>query len=1362
MQKEIEIKREFFLQKVKQGSSNMADFRAKFEKLNNSNYSNWKYKMELLLKKEGLWSTINKTAPSAPAANATAEITAAYEKNLEKWERNNEEAISTIGLSVEDSQIVHIRNEATALGVWTKLKSYHEKDSLDNKIYLMRKICMSKMTEGGDAPAHINAMIELFTKLQDISETDALSEGWQVTLLLTSLPESYGTLVTMMNTITSEERTLASVQQKIICEYDRRLHQSGGVKAEQVMRAVDNGIACFFCKNNGHMKRDCAEYKKWKAKQAGKGKDKVNSAQQEDRQNDFLFNIGSGEFGWLLDSGATRHVVNNKSFFTTLDESYKSVIEVASGEKVCVSGIGSGKLRFLSNNGTVNQALVRDVLFAPKMKGNILSVSKLTDNGFDVVFKRSVCEIGRNGKQIAIADRRGNLYELRVPSKVNAVTHGHSDNCIHTLHRVFGHRDPDAIRKMASKQFIEGMKIVECGIKETCETCVKAKMTRMPFPKESSSKTDEILDLIHTDVCGPMQTATPGGKRYIITIIDDYSRFTVIKLLSHKSEAESAIRQFVEFTKTKFGRKPKLMRSDRGGEYTGNQLKEYLSNEGIQTQLTAPYTPQQNGVAERKNRSIMEMARCMLTDAGLPKTFWGEAVSMAVYVQNRTITRATEAIPFEQWNGTKVSLDDFRTFGCKCFVHVPTEKRKKLDQTAIQMIFFGYDDQTKGYRCYNPDTNGVTISRDVKFSNGFQSSGRVVKTDDGCQVNKQDPVERPGTINIDLTSSRKCREETQAAIQEEIDEDIEPEDEHEEIGEDITIQEENGGNGENHGEGEEEDFELADGMNQDDIFETPLNRISTRATKGRRPRRLIEEISVVTDVEEPRSYNEAISCGKKDEWIGAMRDEMNSLNRNGTWELTDLPGDRKAIGCKWVFKVKTNADGGVQRYKARLVAQGYSQKFGTDYNDIFAPVVRQATFRTLLAVAAKDELLVEHLDAKTAFLNGSLTETIFMKQPPGFIEGDSSRVCLLRKSIYGLKQAARAWNEAIHNVLANEEFTQSKVDQCLYSKQIDGDWCYILIYVDDVIVACKSVKQSTEIENILSSKFEMQNLGNVKQYLGIEITRNADGIFELCQAKYIDQIVSSFGLKDAKGVNTPLDVGYYASSSAFSTKLLDNSDYQKLIGCLLYISVNTRPDIAASVSILAQCVSGPSSNDWNQLKRVARYLKATSKMKLTLGRVDAAIGELVGYADANWAEDRSSRKSNSGYAFFYNNGLIDWSCRKQNCVSLSSTEAEFVSLSDACQEAAWLQRLLLDFHQRVNLPITIFEDNQSCLKIAKDERFSNRTKHIDTKYHFVKDYIQRKLVKCEYCPTDEMIADLFTKPLAKPKHDKFRSLCNLK
>lgn len=358
-----------------------------------------------------------------------------------------------------------------------------------------------------------------------------------------------------------------------------------------------------------------------------------------------------------------------------------------------------------------------------------------------------------------------------------------------------------------------------------------------------------------------------------------------------------------------------------------------------------------------------------------------------------------------------------------------------------------------------------------------------------------------------------------------------------------------------------------------------------------------------------------------------------------------------------------------------------------------------------------------------------------------------------------MKQAARVWNDAIHVVLIAENFVQSKVDQCLYVKKFDDGWCYVLIYVDDIIVASKSSAQIKCVQNVLDKKFKLENLGPIKQYLNIEVTRDKDGNYELCQSNYIHRIASMFGLHDAKPVNTPVEVNYGKIGS--TDQLIDNKKYQKLIGCLLYVSVNSRPDISASISILAQKVSNPNEEDWNQLKRVVRYLKSSSNLKLKLSDIRSDRNLLYGYADANWAEDSQTRKSNSGYVFFFNGGIVSWACRKQSCVSLSSTEAEFIALSEACQEAMWLRRLLIDMHQSIRGPTMIYEDNQSCLKLIKEEKFSNRTKHIDTKYHFVKEYVDRQIIKCEYCPTGSMVADLFTKPLPATRHSQLREKCKI-
>lgn len=1292
----------------------MTDYKGKFEKLNNANYMNWKFKIELLLKKEELWSALNKPRPEDLPAAATNDEKAARGKLQEEWDRLDERVFSWIGLSIEDDQIVHVRNENTALGAWNKLKSYHEKATLSNKVHLMRMICTLKMEENGRVPDHINEMRNLFIKLKDISN-DELSEPWSVAMLLSSLPKGYDTLIIALEARDEKDLTFSFVQQKLIAEYERRGHAAGeSFSSETLLKVTEKGkinkMQCFFCKKPNHMKKDCAEYKKWLAKKQAQGsKDKVNSVNSDN--NDFVFAVnGKVRDGWLLDSGATRHVTNSREFFGSLDETYKANIEVGNGEKVNVVGIGNGKVQFLNRAGKVQEATAKDVLYAPELVGNVLSIGKLAENGFEIIFKDNYCEIDKNNEQVAVVDRKNNLYQLRTPERVNILSLEHNENCIHSWHRRLGHRDPAAIRRMAAKELVGGIKIKECGFKELCETCTKGKMTRKPFPKEPSNRRKAVLDLVHTDVCGPMQTETMSGKRYIVTFTDDFSRFTVVKLLAHKSEVEKSFREFVEMTKTTFGKKPKILRSDRGGEYTGKQFKEYLKEEGITAQLTASYSPEQNGVAERKNRSIMEMARCMLIDSGLPNSFWGEAVSTAVFIHNRVITRSTGEIPYEQWSGSKVLFDNMHSFGSKCFVHIPKEKRRKLDHTGKEMVFLGYDNQSKAFRCYNPVTRKVEISRDVTFP------GEV-----GLSTE----------FEIDFQSQKKkgTKEERKEPEVENIP--------------DNEIEEE---------EIEEEDIQV-------EQVQIP-QRITSRSTKGKPPPRLIEEINLT--IEEPKDYEEAMSSKDRNKWIIAMQEEMESLKKNSTWELTDLPEKREAIGCKWVFKVKKNEKGVVQRYKARLVAQGFSQKFGVDFNEVFAPVGRQSTFRTLLSVAGRRKMKVHHLDAKTAFLNGSLEEVIYMNQPPGFNFEDQRKVCLLKKSIYGLKQAARTWYEKVNEALIDGGFTQGKADPCLYTKKIGNDWCYVLIYVDDVLVVCRTRDQVEAIRKLLASKFEIMDLGEIKHYLGIEVTRDEHGNFELRQSEYIDQVAKMFGLEEAKEAKTPMEIGYYKSPSETSRKLVNNKDYQKLLGCLLYISINTRPDITASVNILAQKTSSPSQEDWEQLKRVVRYLKGTSELKLKLSDNGGVNGEeLFGYSDANWAEDKETRKSNSGYVFFLNGGVISWSCRKQTCVSLSSTEAEFIALSDTCQETIWLRRLLVDMHEAMKNPTLIYEDNQSCLKIIKEEKFSNRTKHIDTRFHFVKDHVEKGHIHCKFCPTEIMIADILTKPLPRIRHVALREKCKV-
>lgn len=424
---------------------------------------------------------------------------------------------------------------------------------------------------------------------------------------------------------------------------------------------------------------------------------------------------------------------------------------------------------------------------------------------------------------------------------------------------------------------------------------------------------------------------------------------------------------------------------------------------------------------------------------------------------------------------------------------------------------------------------------------------------------------------------------------------------------------------------------------------------------------------------------------------------------------------------------------------------------------MFAPVVRQSTFRLFLTIAGQKNLLIKHFDAKTAFLNGDLKEEVYMQQPEGF-QRDNDLVCKLNKSLYGLKQSAKVWNDKVDEILSKYDFCRGKADFCLYTKLLDNQLIYVIVHVDDFLIASKSVKNIDLIAGFLSKHFDLSDIGYLRNYLSISVQRNNVGIYSINQTKYIDKLLCRFGMQDAKDSAIPLDTGYLKCERN-KQPMKDNENFQKLIGGLLYVSVNSRPDIAASVNILSQHNKEPLEIDWNELKRILRYLKKTKYKQLVLGdKSDTNI--LYGFADADWAENKEDRKSNSGYLFKVYGATISWASRKQTCVALSSTEAEFIALAEASQEAIWLKELIKDFGIK-SIQVTILEDNQSCLKYVSNQKFSNRTKHIDTKYHFVKNLSENDIINFIYCPSENMLADMLTKPLSRVKLSFLSKECGL-
>lgn len=1285
--------------------------------------------MQMILTREKVWKTITTTAPDSPETEVAA------------WTAADESARAFIALSVEDNQLSLIMEKNSAKEMWKALQEFHEKSTIVNKMTLMRQMFDNKMTNSTSMEEHIETMTSFLQKLTGLGMKSFDDEELKCAILLSSLPDHYRTLVTSLES--RDKLTWSTVTSKLM---DEDLFRTKNDSKEKLLKATagTSRLFCKYCKRTNHSIEDCRTLK---AKNTKNKKDTKNKVDMIDGNT----SEGSGEMllaispphqnDWIVDSGATSHFSNNRNIFNTF-EARNDEVTVANGHKVKILGIGNCKIALINDKGKTTNATLTDVLYTPELHGNFISTKNLAQKKVVSIFYDNKCELFKNEQQIAVAYIIDDLYILKQRKLFSLAQ---SNKCIHHWHRVLGHRDIDAIKTMINKNLADGIKVSKCNCGSDCEVCIAAKMTRKPFVKDKPKWSKDILDIVYSDLCGPLPTQTPGGKRYILTFIDEYSRYTEVYLLREKSEVNQKMREYIELMKTQKGKIPKIFNTDRGGEYVNHELRNYLRSLGIKFQYTAPETPQLNGIAERKNRYLLEMIRCMLRDADLPNTFWGEATMTANYLQNRIVTRSINTSPYEIWNKRKPNLGKLNIFGADCYVKVLKNNRRKLDDTSVKMIFLGYDENNV-LKCYNRATNKVVYSRDVQFiDNNSEISFNTLNTESQTNSNDVNIHVHGADLSSSSTSDDDIRKKTNP---------------------NSTAQ------------------NAARRLNRSTYYDSlrptrststsssssvsseytsssetvPVIRVSNRKNKGVPPNRygfaMCYAMHSINSIAAPNNFNQAMDDENKAKWIEAMHEELNSLKKNQTWTLCKLPSDRKAVGSKWIYAIKTDENGDIIRYKARLVAQGYSQKIGLDYNEIFAPVAKQTTLRILLSIASNNNMIVKHLDVKTAFLNGKLKETIYMKQPQGFeVEGKKDFVCLLNRSLYGLKQAPKSWNDELNDALIKMDFKRNRADPCLYRKvHKNGEECILLIYVDDILLVTSTTKMANEVKKQISDLFEIRDLGEVKYYLGIQINK-VGNVYKVNQEKYIKELLVHFNMNDAHISKTPIDASY--GKSQHEVLLETNADYQKLIGSLIYIAINTRPDIAAAICILSQKIAKPSKEDWNQLKKVLKYLKGTSSYNLSLANNEDKQ-DLFGFADANYAEDRVDRKSNSGYVFKLNGGTISWSCRKQQTVSLSSAEAELIALCEAAREALWIRNLLNDIERAQLNSTTIYEDNQSCMKMTENEKVSNRSKHIDVKYHFIKDIIKHNKINLQYCCTNDMLADILTKPLTNVRFAKLR------
>lgn len=1242
---------------------------------------------------------------------------------------NDRKARAKLILTVDPSLYVHIKGETTVRATWNKLKSLFDDSGFTRKISLLRNLISIRLETCESMTSYVTQLVETAQKLKGTGFE--INDEWIGSLLLAGLPEKFSPMIMAiehsginisadaiktklldMSTdfdVNNDSAFFVKNSQKKIGGSSKSFSKncngnsansatvSGNVKMSKTIR-------CYRCKQVGHYKSQCAEEKKAKT-------------------NAFSAVFLTGEFNqndFYIDSGASTHLVSNVNMLSNVSYQPKTKQIIVANQSI-VDVLCSGNLQITTAVGNKQYEVnVNNVLCIPNLTTNLLSVSRIIASGNRVEFNEQGCFI-YNSENICIgeASLENQVYRLNTVKPLQLLAATATTSSL-TWHRRLGHINANDLRKLKNG-VAEGVSFLDnCGSlqKSSCTICCEGKQTRLPFP-QSASRSQEVLELVHTDLCGPMENKSLGKARYFLIFVDDYSRMCFVYFLQSKHQTLRYFKEFQKLVENQQSKKIKVLRSDNGGEFCSTEMETYLKQCGIAHQKTTSFTPEQNGLSERNNRSIVEKARCLLFDAKFETKFWAEAVNTAVYIKNRSPTSGLvgDTTPYEMWTKRKPNIEHLRIFGSSVMVHIPKQKRRKWDKKAVRMLLVGYSENTKGYRLYDPESQKIIVARDVIIMENIPENSATLLVED---------IQQPESVAESRTAEDSESSSSDSLIQDDVN--------------DVTYVP-------SEPPSEEESFYEADdsGDRTQEALDIP-KRVRRRPDYYGYSNMCIEDVT-----DEEISLTDAVTGPEKEQWLKAIGEEIKSFIDNDTWELVERPQVGTVVKNKWVFKKKYNSNGEV-RYRARLVAKGFTQKKGQDYDETFSPVLRYSTLRLLLALSVKLNLSMNHLDVPTAFLNGFIKEKVFMEIPEcAYFPDCNNRVLKLKRAIYGLKQSARAWYTRVEESLLDLGYEKSKYEPCLFIKYEKGVKVYVALFVDDFFVFYNCNNSYEQLKTELVTKFKIKDLGQIKQCLGMRV-KVSKGSVTVDQEHFINHILNKFNMLDCHGTDTPMEVNLKLEKSV-NNNCDKKYPYQQLIGSLMYLSVLTRPDIAYSVSFLSQYNNCNNETHWKHLKRLLKYLQKTKSYGLVYRKDDCY---LHGFVDADWASCALDRRSYTGFCFMMSGCVISYESRKQRTVALSSTEAEYMALSEACKEAIYLQNVLEDLLKpNDSTPVCLYSDSQSSLKLAVNPLFHKRTKHIDVRHHFVRECVSNNKIKLEYVSTLDMPADLLTKSLCVNKHYKF-------
>jgi hypothetical protein len=1181
------------------------------------------------------------------------------------------------------------------------------------------------------------------------------------------------------------------------------------VRQPQPARAGSrDDITCTYCLKPRHEEKDC--YRKRDGKPRVTRRSSANlvtepaasASLNSDLQVWTTLSTTPDAGVWYLDSGASNHYCHETSLVDSVQPCAKPHVISADGSRVPIVGSGSVTISVSPAVRGQPDRIVKltDVCLVPGLTTNLVSVARLTSAGLNLRFSTLLCVIRRGKQVVAVADldKANNLYRLRTggrpqTSTAVVVSAPRPQYCLAVgkeaellpsalWHQRLGHVHQRAVATLLSRGMTADVHQTISGDAAVCIACIRGKHHRTAVPADARAhRADRLLYRLHLDICGPFIVAH-NGCLYLLQIVDDCSRYVWSRATINRTALTilGFLEQFVTMAEAMHsGLRVSILRSDNGPELVSGVFDSWLKARGIRRELTSTYTASQNGVVERMNRTIVEMGRTMLAAACLPASFWALAMDTAVYCRNRCPTTALDGrTPYEAWCGSKPRVAHMRIFGCLAYSHVRKALRGKADAKAKPCIFVGYSPDSTTYRLWDQQSGKLIVSRDVYFVEGqlgIKAWGATAESalpaslqpqlasiDSDWEDDELPALVPPPNALLPPPPSHLLQQPQPAAVAAPAQPVHQP----------------------------QPAAAPAQAVHQPqpDLAPSPAASapavVAQRRALSREEKRLQDRLtsgpqdhapSTIAQFalmamtmstkavnaslpSDPPTYKAAMSSDQRASWRRAMDSEMDSIGKAGTWTLVPPPAGRSAIGCKWVFRTKRGADGSVIKHKARLVAKGFLQRYGVDYEETYAPVARYPSIRAILALAAHHDWLLHQMDVRSAYLNGELEEDIYMEQPEGYVAvGQEQLVCKLSKALYGLKQAGRTWHTKIDIALKRQQFTALDADHCVYVRRQDACITIIALYVDDLLIACSHPAHLARVKQGLTAQFEMEDLGEASFLLGIDISRDrARRSISIGQSAYVTALLERHGMSDCKPCSTPTAKDFIATvakASAADSRADRASeavirDYQTVIGGLMFAMICTRPDIAYAINTLAQFASNPLPVHSQALKRVLRYLRGTVDRRVTYTGTDAADSqpELIGYSDASWGGGAGSR-SVTGYAFMLAGGVISWQSAKQKTVALSTVEAEYMATAAAVKEAIWWRSFFSGLGHDTSRPTALYSDSQGSIALAHNPDHHARTKHIDIRYHFIRQHVADKTIALTFVGTQAMAADIFTKPL---------------